>query len=92
MKWMESDDMPERTDFSVVLAEVEAAQPEYPGMWAEVRRYAKPTTAYDRAAKLKAKWPNFSFRTATDPDTGEGILWAQYTGGDDDRDILDADD
>lgn len=91
-KWVAPSDLPAgRTDFAQVLAEVEAAQPEHPGMWAEIRRYTKAVTAYDRRHTLVSdgRWDRFEFRVITDPDTKEGVLWARYTGDAPDDDSLD---
>lgn len=92
-KFKPEGDIAKGTHFPSLLAEIEAAQPEYPGMWGEVIRYDSPATAANRANLLRKDYGDrFKFRSAKDPDTEEGVVWAQYIGGEGDRDILDSQD
>lgn len=90
--WIEGDDIPTRRDFDAILAEVQAETPDYPDMWAEIARYAAPYTAGDRAYRLNLKHSpdGWTFRSVTDPDTGEGIVYAKWKGTD--RDVVDSQD
>lgn len=82
-RWAGNDEFARVENTDDILAEIEAAQPDYPGMWGEVRRYASPATAGDRAYVLRKKYPEFRFRSSKDADTGEGVVWAMFMGGDD---------
>lgn len=83
MKFVEQEPGTDKFSYDRALDEVQLAQPEYPHMWAEVRVYASPQSAHNAATMLrKTRGEDWLFKGTKQPD-GTGILWAQYTGGDD---------